>query len=261
MHVTNPQASPPRPSTLPISEPKPVPTPARRLSQTQDKIKQQQQNLSSSPKNISTVPRSQPINLKRSDHRSSVNSDTITPPAVQFAIGTPPGGSSGRLRSTSGGSLSETPPPRWNVSPNAHQSPLRRSGNSSPVLPSALLPALGSPTLWIPPDNNNHPHILGPRAFTLPEIGATGGLQSLLDTNNAEDQTLEFHAPELPAETLLDREHNETLAKLNFVLALTDCIIEVADVRCSPIAALMAAIPPHSKDHCKRAERLVLLVR
>lgn len=68
----------------------------------------------------------------------------------------------------------------------------------------------------------------------------------------------------------MQREHNETLAKLNFVLALTDCILEVADLRCAPLSALMSATEsptvqnlnqPHSPEHCKRAERLILLIR
>lgn len=256
---SNAQASPPRPSSLPISEPKPVPSAARKLSRPQTQTP---------PKNIpNAIPRSQPISMKRSEHRNS-NCDisSISPPAVQFAIGTPPSG--GRRRSTSGGSLSETPPPPtcWTVSPASHQSPLRRSGTSSPVLSNALskLPALGSPTLMGATDNNNT-HPLGTRAFTLPEMGATGGLQSYLHDNNLDDHPIIFHAPELPAETLLDREHNETLAKLNFVIALTDCILEVADSRCAPLSALMSAdaqpIAPHAPEHCKRAERLVLLVR
>lgn len=150
--------------------------------------------------------------MKRSEHRSS-NCDirSISPPAVQFAIGTPP--SCGRRRSASGGSLSETPPPPncWTVSPASHQSPLRRSGTSSPVLTNALskLPALGSPTLLAGTENNNHHHPgqnhpLGARAFTLPEMGATGGLQSYLDDHNMDDHPINFHAPELQAETLLD---------------------------------------------------------
>lgn len=65
------------------------------------------------------------------------------------------------------------------------------------------------------------------------------------------------------------REHNETLAKLNFVLALTDCILEVADLRCAPLSALMSnesptvqnLTQPHAPEHCKRAERLILLIR
>ncbi|XP_075163661.1 serine/threonine-protein kinase unc-51-like protein Atg1 [Haematobia irritans] len=312
------QSSPTRPSTLPISEPKPVPAPVRRYSSNntaatgtspidKNHVRYRADNEQvSSPKLSATasaaqqIPRSQPISVKqRADHRkSSVSSDinSISPPAVQFAIGTPP---TGRHRSTSGGSLSETPPPSapctWQVSPGGQtQSPLRRSGHSSPVLPSALtkLPTLGSPTLVVAPgsmgslgsgngsssENNNQHPMLGPRAFTLPELGATGGLQSLLDTNgpggpsgNSSDvhhHLHAFHAPELSEETLMDREHNETLSKLNFVLALTDCIQEVADSRCAPLSALMATasneqpqIPPHAPEHCKRAERLVLLVR
>ncbi|XP_043063650.1 serine/threonine-protein kinase unc-51 isoform X2 [Drosophila ficusphila] len=286
------QSSPPRPSSLPISEPKPVPAPARR------------QATGSGPLTVATlggqqIPRSQPISVKqpRPDQRkSSVSSDinSISPPAVQFAIGTPPT----RMRSASGGSLSETPPPHapstWQVSPGHSQSPLRRSGNSSPVLPSAALtklPTLGSPTMLVAPgslgsigsagsgsENNNQHHMLGPRAFTLPELGATGGLHSLLDTGaGGGGEPHAFQAPELSEETLMDREHNETLSKLNFVLALTDCIQEVADSRCAPLSTLMVAgsqsaaaaaaaadaqqIPPHAPEHCKRAERLVLLVR
>lgn len=69
---------------------------------------------------------------------------------------------------------------------------------------------------------------------------------------------------------MLQREHNETLAKLNFVLALADCILEVADLRCAPLSALMSAnesptiqnlTQPHAPEHCKRAERLILLIR
>lgn len=68
----------------------------------------------------------------------------------------------------------------------------------------------------------------------------------------------------------IQRDHNETLAKLNFVLALTDCILEVADMRCAPLSALMGAgespttqhlSQPHAPEHCKRAERLILLIR
>ncbi|KAH8388853.1 hypothetical protein KR215_002356 [Drosophila sulfurigaster] len=294
------QSSPPRPSSLPISEPKPVPAPARRLAAA---AAAGSPGRSGMPLTVATlaaagqqIPRSQPISVKqpRADQRkSSVSSDinSISPPAVQFAIGTPPT----RVRSASGGSLSETPPPHapstWQVSPGHSQSPLRRSGNSSPVLPSAALtklPTLGSPTLLVAPgslgsigsagsgsENNNQHHMLGPRAFTLPELGATGGLQSLLDTavgaGGVGGEPHAFQAPELSEETLMDREHNETLSKLNFVLALTDCIQEVADSRCAPLSTLMVAgsqtaaeqhqIPPHAPEHCKRAERLVLLVR
>ncbi|XP_055385850.1 serine/threonine-protein kinase unc-51 [Condylostylus longicornis] len=286
------QSSPPRPSSLPISEPKPVPTQHRRLSNAittyTDNSKNSMDVSNSSPKSSANVPRSQPISVnKRSEHHNSNGSDinSISPPSVQFAIGTPPIGGTGvisnRRRSISGGSLSETPPTApsiWQTSPNAQQSPLRRSNNSSPVLPTTLtkLPTLGSPTLLLGENNNSnlqHPHLLGPRAITLPELGAIGGLHNLLETSDGGSATkaIPFHAPELCEETLMGREHNETLSKLNFVLALSDCIQEVADSRCAPLSALMSAevnnatdsqqIPPHTPEHCKRAERLVLLVR
>lgn len=274
------QDSPTRPSTLLISEPKPVPLPSsvRRISR---------QTASSPQKTMpsNTIPRSQPISMKRSDQRNSNNGNnsttnntapsavdisSISPPAVQFAIGSPPLGS--RRRSTSGGSLSESPPLApylWQISPTTQQSPpIRQSATMSPHLSSgalAKMPALESPNFNLIENNNFHRPILGARAFTLPEMnGAAGGFYGN-DVNFDDQQPLTFHAPELPIETLLDRTHNETLAKLNFVVALCDCILEVADAKCAPLSALMAAqaapIAPHAPEHCKRSERLVLLVR
>lgn len=263
-------SSPPRPSTLPISEPKPVPS--RKISR-----------LPSPPKSTATahsgIPRSQPINMKQSNRRSSncnMDINSISPPSVQFQIGTPPS----RRRSTSGGETPPIPPSTWQISPSAttnfqqNQSPsaLRRSGTTGGLgCALAKLPTLSSPTLLS--ENNNNP-LCGTRAFTLPDMtGAAANGFSLLhnDSRNAlDDQGITFYAPELPAETLLDREHNETLAKLNFVLALTDCILEVADLRCAPLSALMSAnesptvqnlAQPHAPEHCKRAERLILLIR
>lgn len=192
------QTSPTRPSSLPIiSEPRPVPTMgSRKMSQPQ-----------SPPKNISNaIPRSQPINMRSNrENRNGSNCDisSISPPAVQFAIGTPPSGTH-RRRSQSE-TLSETPPPpcQWQVSPASHQSPLRHSGTSSPILPTALskLPPLSSPTLIS--ENNNHP--LHARAFTLPDMGTNPQLQSLLhEGGTTDDHPITFRAPELPAETLLD---------------------------------------------------------
>lgn len=157
---------------------------------------------------ISSIPRSQPINMRPNEQRiSTCDINSISPPAVQFAIGTPP--KSRQKSSSRHGSLSETPPPpqQWQISPGAHQSPLRRSGTSSPILPTALskLPPLGSPTII---SENNNPlthHPLGTRAFTLPEMGTTPQFQSLLhDANATDDHPITFRAPELPAETLLE---------------------------------------------------------
>ncbi|XP_075220023.1 serine/threonine-protein kinase unc-51-like protein Atg1 isoform X2 [Lycorma delicatula] len=192
-------ASPPRPSFLPI----PVPT---------QLFIQQQNNQQSSP-DESTVPRSQPINMQRT-RMPSPDLSSLSPPSVQFVLGTPPGGRR----------PSETPPPvnTWTVTPT--NSPLRRSVVSSPLLTGPLA------TLNTINTNNMLPLVpFSSRAITLPDIGTM-------------EAPMTFVFPELPQETILEREHNETLAKLNFVLAVSECVIEVATGR-------------------SRSECLVLLVR
>lgn len=144
------------------------------------------------------------------------------------------------------------PPSTWQVSPaTQNQSPRRYPQiSSSPILFRSNLPGgkLGSQVV-------------------IPDLGgmSSGIGMGAGDSDNNNELPMTFHAPELPAETILDKQHNETLAKLNFVLALTDCILEVADARCAPLSALMAPEAPpiaaHPPEHCKRAERLVLLVR
>lgn len=118
--------SPPRPSTLPISEPKPVPQPLSRIhlaggmgtvaaTHTQNNHfgggggtgRESTTVATTTTTKATEIPRSQPINMKRSEHRNS-NHDisSISPPSVQFVIGTPDGK---RRRSISAGSLSESP--------------------------------------------------------------------------------------------------------------------------------------------------------
>ncbi|XP_037780307.1 serine/threonine-protein kinase unc-51-like [Penaeus monodon] len=302
----------------------------------------------------SPPPRSQPINMRRvSDHRAP-DVASLSPPAVQFTIGTPPMG--GRRRSTSGSSYSTTPPttaaaagnnqvvPGGRLTPT--NSPLRQSGRRTPPhlppqmfsAPPVLPPILGSPTkLGLGQDNpagdicGNTTLTAPHRAITLPEMTSvsrdpfTGGSQEmsvdgsglqrsrteshllewqaqapspphpgrqlvqygqsapaflLQGTAQAEgDDTVAFYAPPLHQETLMEREHNETLAKLNFVLALVDCILELARSRAAPITALrqnaamrdsvsgspkdtegsaLASPPPEWQ---RRAEQLVLYVR
>jgi serine/threonine-protein kinase ULK2 len=171
----------------------------------------------------SGIPRSQPINMKQSNRRSSncnMDINSISPPSVQFAIGTPPS----RRRSTSGGETPPIPPSTWQISPSAttnfhHQSPstLRRSGTTGGIgCALAKLPTLSSPTLL---SENNNP-LVGTRAFTLPDMtGAGANGFSLLhnDSKNAlDDQPITFYAPELPAETLLDVSHSTTSKKFPF---------------------------------------------
>ncbi|KAB0792946.1 hypothetical protein PPYR_12566 [Photinus pyralis] len=258
------EASPPRPSYLPISEPLPVPTQRAAYEQmtSQSRKSERNQESSTSPSKVTTssVPRSEPISMKRSEHRSVQNDidiSSLSPPSVQFVIGTPPGG---RRRSTTG-SLCETPPPNlWQVSPV--------QGTSPPILsgPLARVPILSSPNLA---DNNNlHQSPImpfGTRARTLPEISELGNLQPLFSDNSTIiERPVTFLAPELPEETLLEREHNETLAKINFVLALSGCVLDLAAARASPLPALVdetAMKTQPQTDSGRKAEQLVLLVR
>lgn len=53
-----------------------------------------------------------------------------------------------------------------------------------------------------------------------------------------DESAMMFVPPELPAETLLDKEHNETLAKLNYILALVECIMDLAEKRENPLTLL-----------------------
>ncbi|XP_069694991.1 serine/threonine-protein kinase unc-51 isoform X1 [Periplaneta americana] len=262
-------ASPPRPSFLPISEPIPVPT-------QRDIYQQLHSNEGLPSPTKSTVPRSQPISMKRGgDHTRAAPPDlsSLSPPSVQFMIGTPPGG--GQRRRSASGSSCETPPPvtTWQVSPvsggklTPTSSPLRRSGASSPLLsgPLAMLPPiLDSPIRLADNNNLHHSPVMpfGTRAMTLPEI--SGGYQRLFNDAPAPplDGPITFVAPELPEETLLEREHNETLAKLNFVLALSDCVVELAQARAAPLAALTESTTGRQQtEGSRRAEQLVLLVR
>ncbi|XP_071644875.1 serine/threonine-protein kinase unc-51 isoform X2 [Temnothorax longispinosus] len=266
--------SPPRPCYLPISEP--IPVPCQRNTAAQ----QPQSPLTNAARSgSSVVPRSQPISMKRSvdSHRSHPpDIGSLSPPSVQFVIGTPPGRR-----------LSETPPPpnTWQVSPVARHShtpsgtsPLRRStGNnsaSSPLLTGPLA-VLGSPTSRAFQDNNNtlrHSPVIpfGTRAVTLPEISEAGSFQSLfpdIPPTTIDDRPLTFIAPELPEETIMEREHNEILAKLNFVVALCECVCEVARSRAGPLGNIEQPAPLGSIEQAgnaatrKRAEQVILLVR
>lgn len=155
---------------------------------------------------------------------------------------------------------------------------------------------LGSPTSRAFQDNNNtlrHSPVIpfGTRAVTLPEISGTlffhhfqitiyhfstivlssikfieaGSFQNLLPEVNptiTDERPLTFIAPELPEETLLEREHNEILAKLNFVVALCECVCEVARTRAGPLGAPLGGIEQASNAATRRrAEQVILLVR
>lgn len=56
------------------------------------------------------------------------------------------------------------------------------------------------------------------------------------------DVPVTFEAPELSEETILDKAHHETLAKLNFVLALVDSLLEFINNISSPITVLSESV-------------------
>uniref|UniRef100_A0A6P7HA69 Serine/threonine-protein kinase ULK2 isoform X2 n=1 Tax=Diabrotica virgifera virgifera TaxID=50390 RepID=A0A6P7HA69_DIAVI len=276
---SGPVASPTRPSFLPISEPIPVPTQREAFQKMHNRGEKKEEPSSPTKLNGSgSVPRSQPISMKKRPERqtSDIDISSMSPPSLKYVCGTPPGG---RRRSTSG-SLCETPPPPsiWTVSPISGSknipmnSPLRRSvilGTSPQVLsgPLARIPILSSPNLN---DNNNlgrSPVIpFCTRAVTLPEISEMGNYQAFLNETSASNDIhpITFLAPELPEETLLEKEHNETLAKINFVLALSNCILDMASQRSAPLSMLVDHFGQNqnsSNEFTKIAEQLVLSVR
>jgi hypothetical protein len=94
------------------------------------------------------------------------------------------------------------------------------------------------------------------------EAGSFHNFFPELGTVTGDERPLTFIAPELPEETLLEREHNEILAKLNFVVALCECVCEVARTRAGPLGAPLGGIEqPSSAATRRRAEQVILLVR
>lgn len=68
--------------------------------------------------------------------------------------------------------------------------------------------------------------------------------------------------PDLHEETLLEREHNETLAKLHFVVALVECIIDLAEIRANPVSVLTESTCKElPKESHRKAEQLALYLR
>ncbi|XP_045475967.1 serine/threonine-protein kinase unc-51-like isoform X2 [Harmonia axyridis] len=259
--LDHPNSSPPRPSTLPVAS-QPIPTPQRNTRVRRDSEQERRESDQYTPSVSSVVPRSAPINMVRHESKPETDIDisSLSPPSVKFMIGTPPGG---RRRSTSSGSYSETPPPNiWNGSisrSGLSNSPLRRSGTSPPFSNAlARVPMLSAPNL----SDNNNP-TMGPnfstRAMTLPEISEIGNMHSVYNDN---DHPIQFIAPELPEDSLLGKEHQETLAKINYVLALSNSILSIAAQKsASPLVSLSDSAMSNQNLLDQRAEQVLLLIR
>lgn len=193
-------------AALPDAPPVPTPLPPR--------------NLSSAATN---VPRSQPIDVLRSNHnRTDIGS--LSPPTVPFTMRTPP---STRRRSASG---SSPPPSLWQVSPT-NNSPLRRSGSSPPV--SLALRASGESS---------------PKRGALPDA-LLRGLKLHHDPP--------VYIPNLQEETILAEEHSKVFSQLNFVLMLSELLSDLALSCGAPLAAFMEI----SDERCSDSVRLGLLVQ
>ncbi|OQR68675.1 serine/threonine-protein kinase unc-51-like [Tropilaelaps mercedesae] len=186
--------------------------------------------------------------------RGTPDVEKLTPPSSNFMIGTPVGVS----------------PPFGPGSANRHtytSSPIRIGSHptigSHPLGARAMtLPELASETGAAP---SSGPGSVGSGSVpcserSLQRSGSVNALftltasallqvaqnrynDSMFDGSppSANDLQL-FVAPELPAETILDRAHNETLAKLNFVHALVVCILELAKSRAAGELANLEAV-------------------
>ncbi|KAG8182072.1 hypothetical protein JTE90_008607 [Oedothorax gibbosus] len=223
---------------------------------------------------------------KRRDSVNSIGSDafrvtdlnSFTPPTVQFSIGTPPTG--GRMRGLSG-----TTPPSGRQTPTGwrHQatppqnfcgSPLRsRSGAAIPETDCTHYMQRSGSSGRLSGDNffgqfplsgggasppfltyNQQRYLYGGLAQPQHHCccgGSPGRRRGSSFENNSPNSLEGLFIPELPEETLLEKEHNDTLAKLHFVWALVKCILELAKTRSSPLStALFSSFPP-TTDGCE----------
>ncbi|XP_069359432.1 serine/threonine-protein kinase unc-51 isoform X5 [Maniola hyperantus] len=223
-------ASRPRSLALPAAQPDPVHTsdlPAQPVNQ------QQNENTSNAlptrnPTSASSVPRSQPIDVLRSNHNRNTNIGSLSPPTdlqVPFTMGTPP---STRRRSASG---SSPPPSLWQVSPTNSPS-YRRSGSSPPVTLAALKASGES----------------SPKRGALPDA-LLRGIKLHHDPP--------VYIPNLQEETILAEEHSKVFSQLNFVLMLAELLSDLAVSCGAPLAALMDA----SDERSNESVRLGLLVQ
>ena len=89
-------------------------------------------------------------------------------------------------------------------------------------------------------------------------------LKLFIISNKIQESNPTALRPPSPPTFFFQKEHNETLAKINFVLALCNCILDLAAVRSTPIGALHDSVHLQTQiqnELVKRAERFVLLVR
>uniref|UniRef100_A0A8C5G572 non-specific serine/threonine protein kinase n=1 Tax=Gouania willdenowi TaxID=441366 RepID=A0A8C5G572_GOUWI len=144
-------------------------------------------------------------------------------------------------RSVSTGRLSEQPI-RITLGGQAYQGstdslnserPMDTAPAGSSASPRTVLFTVGSPPSSSTPPTCSHLRGFGGAQGSL---GADGPPSSLRYTPYGTsppslDGFITFEAPELPEETLMEREHTDTLMHLRVMLSFTDCVLEIAAVR------------------------------
>jgi len=202
----------------------------------------------------------------------------IEPPSLRFNFGSPPGsalsllshhatGGSGSTSSGSGviqsDSRSLIP---YLISPNSRQQYASANSTVAPQSP------LSFHNYHTPGQMSTQPFISQHNRSTPPANNSSSG--SLLrymtghfnSSPHLDGSPPIFYALDLPEETLLDKEHNETLVKLNFIDSLVGCILSLADSRSALINLTDDGTKPERlkelpTEIVRKVERLVLYLK
>lgn len=180
----------------------------------------------------------------------------IEPPTLRFNFGSPPNSALSLLgHHTIGGSGS-------------------MSSGSGIIQPDtrSLVPYLVSPNSTSSRQPHHHQHQQHHNRSTPPTNTSSSGSLLRFMTNqfntspHIEGSPPIFYALDLPEETLLDKEHNETLARLNFVDSLVGCILSLADSRSALInltgeSTKINALKELPTEIVRKVERLVLYLK
>eukprot|EP00096_Caligus_rogercresseyi_P010412 TRINITY_DN3785_c0_g1_i2.p1 TRINITY_DN3785_c0_g1~~TRINITY_DN3785_c0_g1_i2.p1 ORF type:complete len:865 (-),score=294.58 TRINITY_DN3785_c0_g1_i2:883-3477(-) len=233
------------------------------------------------PEDVETNKTSPDEENKRRTRKGSCGGSSVadirqmSPPNVQFTMGTPPLGH--RRRTSSSSSAGGGTPPPLNILTTPSASPIRRSPSGNV---SALPPILGSPvnSLTMPHNDNNRTTVAlvssggDGRIRRSSEVGRNTILlnygvksSSLMNlprrssftsgNNNKEyssspggnefffpDGVPLLPPPDLSEDTLLSPEHTEILHKLRFISLLIDTIIDVARGKAAPLSVLTESL-------------------
>lgn len=244
--------------------------------------------------NVSTA-----LTRQRSFGQTITDVSNIEPPSLRFNFGSPPGsamsllshhaiGGSGSISSGSGIIQAD---PRSSLvpymgSPNSRQPPIIFAGTSGSNISNQLS---GSPLALqqSPYHHASGSHQQQPSSGTSvsqqqaqPSTGqfnrstppannsSSGSLLRFMTNQFNSSPHMDgsppiFYPLDLPEETLLDKEHNETLAKLNYIDSLVGCILSLADSRSALInltddTSMPDALKELPTEIVRKVERLVL---